>query len=76
MDYAIRLQTKCEEKTFTAPTCCASAREFPKHTPPRNLSYPTIGIVRFYNGRGTAGAMDKRGKVRPELPATSSRLAS
>ena len=31
-----------------------------------NLSYPTIGIVRFYNGRGTA-EMDKRGKVRPEL---------
>ena len=32
-----------------------------------NLSYPNIGIVRFYNGRGTTGAMDKRRQVRPEL---------
>ena len=32
-----------------------------------NLSYPTMGIVRFYNGRGTAEQWDKRGQVRPEL---------
>ena len=32
-----------------------------------NLSYPTIGIVRFYNGRGTAEQWIKEGKVRPEL---------
>ena len=32
-----------------------------------NLSYPTIGIVRFYNGPRHGGAMDKRGKARPEL---------
>ena len=32
-----------------------------------NLSYPNIGIVRFYNGRGIGGAMDKRRQVRPEL---------
>ena len=27
-----------------------------------NLSYPTIGIVRFYNGRGTAEQWIKEGK--------------
>ena len=41
-----------------------------------NLTYPTIGIVRFYNGRGTAEQWIKGRQVRPELdqgcPATSS----
>ena len=33
-----------------------------------NLSYPPKGIVRFYNGRGTAEqASDQGGQVRPEL---------
>jgi len=32
-----------------------------------NLSYPPKGIVRFYNGRGTAEQWIKGGQVRPEL---------
>ena len=41
-----------------------------------NLTYPTIGIVRFYNGRGTAEQWIKEGKYAlnwTRCPATSSR---
>ena len=36
-----------------------------------NLSYPTIGIVRFYNGRGTAEQWIKEGKYALNWPRLS-----